>query len=853
MKTKLRKEFNKIDDNFAIDDTTVIEDLGIDTEKIVATVMAGVSAKKKSKSVKRKLPLILIAAAVSTAIVGTTVLAATGVLFPLSDKFQGDTSALSFHNNGTFKFNSKDSNLQGNFLGYVGDKDFTLATIEITKKDGSAFSDMDGTIPASDELYDEASFRYDIQRPEGVALYKVSNYHKDSAEYFLSKDKKTLTVYLTIETDDLDHKGTKVSFDSDHFYTYKLNKLLESHNCISEDVYRDGFASYPKDKCKWVYEDGKYNLYSIDTTPCSANFSVSFELDKNPDDSIDIEISGDKYSNVLNPSHKASIKISPFEISLESTSVYDTKDIKKDARDNEPEDYICENFMDYSSFVPNINLSSDGCFSPANSKVLMKDGTVYYFSQKFESGLQVENDTVSIDESVIMLYSEIPDTFSFSFEDSEFLRPYVVDVNQIAKIMIDSDVIYTASGSEKSEFPEEDNVLFFCWNLAEMRNLLKSYPVTFNSISVSCDNYDGNEIGYKYSDVYLLFEGSASDITNTVSNLTKEKDRGLLIKEIMLYTVEGSDRYQAEVYIVNPYLLSRTDKYNEIKAEIMENYKQYDWVSVCKEYFANGTVPDKDVPVSIHSIEELYAPEDDEPEIERPPYTPPANKVSKDSVIFPDMSAHEVKTWSESEITDLVNNLSTESAVVSEVQFNNNYSDVYLDLNINCQAAVFDLAGTRNGIYNFVNKMSKYEEQNLFISCLGLTASDENNDVYYAHVTVVNPLLNTHDSALCNKFTSLIKTYSGVVSKAEEIEGIFEAFKDTDVKEVYYDFCCLDSSGITTSSYVTFDLPSGIFNDINNLKNSLNDSGKYTVSEVMSASKFGNTLRCSLNVISVNS
>ena len=130
MKTTFRNVFNETDD-LPIDETMLGDTPEIDVSKITSMTMSKISEpEKKPKRIKNKLPLILIAAAVSAALIGTTVIAATGLLKPiLSEKYGGDTSTLAVYNNNSFKFSCEDKNINAEFLGFTGEEDFTVAAV----------------------------------------------------------------------------------------------------------------------------------------------------------------------------------------------------------------------------------------------------------------------------------------------------------------------------------------------------------------------------------------------------------------------------------------------------------------------------------------------------------------------------------------------------------------------------------------------------------------------------------------------------------------------------------------------------------------------------------------------------
>ena len=133
MKTKFKDEFDKFDIDFDIDEITVVKDLGIDPETIKCKAMQQIRASKTKRNRKR-LSIWLVAAAVSAAVVGTTVIATTGLLHPdFTPIYTGDVSVLEVVGTNEFNFSSDNNSLNAEFLGMVFTEKNLVASVALIK------------------------------------------------------------------------------------------------------------------------------------------------------------------------------------------------------------------------------------------------------------------------------------------------------------------------------------------------------------------------------------------------------------------------------------------------------------------------------------------------------------------------------------------------------------------------------------------------------------------------------------------------------------------------------------------------------------------------------------------------
>ena len=297
MKTTLKKTINNFDESYVQNDKDIYDSSDIDIEKITRNVKMRIAAESKTHRRKpKKLPLMLIAAAVSVAIVGTTVAAvALNRREDFSEIISGESEALEVYTNDSFRFETTDDNLQAELLGMTGTEKNAYACFEVSTKDGSPINgDFDGYIKpdyktfSSEEEYNnyikikadgiekikkedsEYNFKYfqskpfsDLDNPEeylnkdGINNPDYSRYWQKkgisrNGEVIVTKDDKFVSgidqdvylvpgetpdkmkMYLRLKSDK-SLIGTTVEVKSDYYNAYKLSDTIAEAIEASED------------------------------------------------------------------------------------------------------------------------------------------------------------------------------------------------------------------------------------------------------------------------------------------------------------------------------------------------------------------------------------------------------------------------------------------------------------------------------------------------------------------------------------------------------------------------------------------------------------------------------------------
>lgn len=129
--------FDKLDtDAINLDENTINIQTGVSTDRIKSSVMSGIKSRHRSK---RKLAVLLAAAVLSSAVLGTAAGASGAFDSIFGDYFQSDTSQdIYISSNAQLHINE---GYNGQFLGTSGDDTSAFAAVTISKSDGSNMVD----------------------------------------------------------------------------------------------------------------------------------------------------------------------------------------------------------------------------------------------------------------------------------------------------------------------------------------------------------------------------------------------------------------------------------------------------------------------------------------------------------------------------------------------------------------------------------------------------------------------------------------------------------------------------------------------------------------------------------------
>lgn len=846
MKTNFRKEMDRMQEDFNIDETTVIEDLDIDTEKIVSSVMNAIHPTAVSSAAGKKrsrLPLILIAAALTVTLIGTTVIAATGIFNPFSQKFAGDTSALKVYENNSFSFSSPDNNLEAKFAGMVGDEEFILAAVELTKKDDSTFTEKDGILSAKTKLSEEG-YNYRIDRPEGYdGVSGKDGYHTDSVEYYLSRDKKTLTLYMTVETSGESIKGTRVHFSSRSIYPYKLGEIQDEYYTFKSSMMPDIFNYESNNLSK--YQNGKYVVYQIEPAVSSLPYELSFELDNKLDSSMKLALSADNAPDVVRESNEVNMAVSPFKITLDHKRYYTAADVDKILNT-----YLEDNYFDNETYEkalsPYVDHSGDdlggGQINTFQSGLLMKDGTEYFFVE-IDNGTGfdwTEVNDLDISSHKTLLFSEFPFGPELSQSGAENLHCTVVDPSQIAKIILNKDTVYAAPGCEDMNYTVIASPLLYDRSSDGIRQYFSEMAedVDLGSLSIFKGNPDP-ELGCKYNCITVLLSGNEKGILSFINRFERETNNGLILNKVKVYN-NSNVRYEVEMEIVNPYvdsvLMNSSGDYKRLLEQIQEKYPSYNWFRIMKDYFELHTLPEQSVPFFVEkesltdiSQEDNTAAASDIPVIEQKPErkepTIPASEPEKDAPVRPDLSGFRFMSWDKNDLSRLITPeteklLSPDFMAISTGSgVNDGTRDHYISLRV---------IATKNEVYNLVNSLAVFEEDNLFVMNVSMEKDTEGSETYDTTIILINPYTKSSNDKIRRE--SIVRIY-GNLDKTKTLEALYRELKDKEIVSLNVEY----TEKWIVNTYITLYVKS--FEEFLGFKEAVSERKNFSMSEALAIDK----------------
>lgn len=501
--SSLKNEFDQFDQDFEIDETTICADLGIDPQKIADNVLQTIAEPTVKKNRRRFITVFVAAAALSITAVCSTVIATSGVLRPdFTDVYQGDISALEIRGTETFEFAPLDQNLQAEFIGIVNTEDRIVASVNISKKDGTPFTSSDGIQNPSGFLLEKLlpevkNNENHSQRPTDYSVRlkeqqygfdypyvfyvedengNICEQSADAVEYVLSDNGKTLRMFITAKTVDKDLTGGYVYITSRYTKAYQYDKKLKAFNTLDETTYAD--AKYfcqidgcDMDKdCKWKISSGQYALYTIKTERLALPFDMHFKIDYQLPDKIEKTLDNSNAPQLIRQGDQAQMTISPTKITLSSHKTLTTDEInqmqsvspafrEEDKMTEENPTISIPECVSAFSVSKADSLQSYDDIDYENSKLLMTDGSVLYFILT-DADLQYEaapDSSVTVKEARTITYSShFVNKKLNSINADEVLRIFrttVIDPEKIAKVIINGDLIYAKTGYEDMTVP----------------------------------------------------------------------------------------------------------------------------------------------------------------------------------------------------------------------------------------------------------------------------------------------------------------------------------------------------------------------------------------------------------------
>ena len=428
MRINISDEIGKWDVSQLITDDSPV----FDFEKIKANVRSRtIDIEKPKKDGKRLRLFAALAAAVVVCTVSVTVLAVTGVFSNIFDShFQGDSSVLDVYDGGNVRFESDDPGLEGKLSGVTGDENAFFAAIELTKKDGSAFTDegytslMSGYCSGTDD--NNANCCINAVSVSGMNISFEGMAGGYDVQYTLSDDRRTMTMIFGINADSSDIQNGRLTLRNNYFTAYRVvRKLAEfevnDQNAASEEesIRR---ANHLDVSDTYLSFNGKaWELLQIECRNYDLPFVMEMDMNYETKDSLRISL---KSSNALQrePDDTAETTMTISDLGIYIKTKYP---IDKELSGDE--------------LVAKLHIWSINTRSPETdkSKIIMSDGTVYYFCSISSSAgtAKTGNDRKYYFTEENFRFSDIP-------EPQTLNKLILIDKTKISKIIFNGEVIY---------------------------------------------------------------------------------------------------------------------------------------------------------------------------------------------------------------------------------------------------------------------------------------------------------------------------------------------------------------------------------------------------------------------------
>jgi len=274
--------FDSMESDFSdIKEETIIENTGVDTERVVKAVMEATAAKKIRRFTKRG--IIGLAAAVAAAVVISTVSvgAAGGFNKAFGNWFAGQPKYGLFAGSNV---SVKSDNLDIDFQGIAGEDDFVGAVMDIKSKDGSSFiekNDGNYIIYGSNDV--------DVTL---AALFYNPNDNRGGSTWYNFKDENTIQATAFYQDFGGHLKGERMTVKENELYILHLDEAVGTYT----DEYDDLMAKYKNKlgKDQTIFEYSKSGAYEDNIYYIVTEKKVPFEFE------LGVTLNYKTYSRTIN-------------------------------------------------------------------------------------------------------------------------------------------------------------------------------------------------------------------------------------------------------------------------------------------------------------------------------------------------------------------------------------------------------------------------------------------------------------------------------------------------------------------------------------------------------------------------
>lgn len=426
MKINISDEIGKLDVAQRITDDSPV----FDFEKIKANIRSRTTAIEKPKRKSIRLFAALVAAIV-VCTASITVLAATGVFSNIfGSHFQGESSVLDVYDGGNVRFESDVQGLEGKLLGITGDENAFFAAIELTGKDGSTFTDegytnfMNGY--CADTNDNNANCCINAISQNGIKVSSDGMAGGYDVQYTLSDDRRTMTMILGINADNSNIQNGRLTVRNNYYTTYKIVKKLAEFEVNDENAASEEEnirqANHLDVSDTYLNFNGKvWELLQIEAKNYDLPFVMEMDMNYETKDSLKIKLQS---SNAL---QRESYNTAETIMTISDLGIY----IKTK--------YPIDKNLSGKELVMKYDMWSENMRTPEpdKSKIIMSDGTIYYFCPINSSAA-----TAKISDDRNYYYTEENYRFSDIPEPQTLNKLILIDKTNIAKIIFNGEVIY---------------------------------------------------------------------------------------------------------------------------------------------------------------------------------------------------------------------------------------------------------------------------------------------------------------------------------------------------------------------------------------------------------------------------
>ena len=322
--------FDKIMENYELEDVVTEKIVRSDAVKNSAFEQLGLGEKKKKHFNKKMLGFI--AAAAALAVIGTSVIA----LNPLRDAFNGYIDIkddVPVYAGDNVQIQSDKSNVE--LKGVICDDTMVFASLEITKKDGTPFTDdVDNSYIESKGGENNIVFfqedKPDTNDKEELLLAKCG-----TVEYMFA-DEKTIKGFVIFDNSNpyskMDLQGKTLEVQNGTIWIYHKEKRIYNYNEFNNDakfdynIYKSQTAKIEEEYTPLLasnefikYEWQDHSMYVISRTEVDIDYKISFEVNYTPQLMV-LDVDKDKTYHIGESRiNLESVEVRPLSVTIKGT------------------------------------------------------------------------------------------------------------------------------------------------------------------------------------------------------------------------------------------------------------------------------------------------------------------------------------------------------------------------------------------------------------------------------------------------------------------------------------------------------------------------------------------------------